>query len=431
MESLKILFLEDNEFDLELIQRELRRSNILFTFQLATNREEFIEWLASFSPDLILSDHSLPQFDSISALKIVRDNYPHIPFILVTGSVSEEFAVRCIKNGAEDYILKSNLIRLPSLIENAMNKKNLKIENDVIKNLNEELKHTQQIISQKNKDITDSIKYAKQIQNSILPDKRLFSRTFPEAFIIYKPKDIVSGDFYWFAEYKNRFLIAVGDCTGHGVPGALLSMIGYHLLNNIIYLRNIIQPEAVLEELNKGIRDIFKQGKKNNTVNDGMDIVFCSFDNKNSTLEYAGAKRPVYIIRKNELEEIKGSSFSIGGIQNGICNYKSTVVQLQQGDKIYMFTDGYTDQFGGTKNKKIKTQRFQEILLEMNAVKMVSQKKILSDFVDEWKKGYDQTDDILVIGIEVNIPAVNTQPYVAVTDKKENTVNRLSEINFD
>ena len=170
-DELKILFLEDNLDDLMLVQRALRKSNFHFNPSHASNKEEFITNLSTFSPDIILSDHSLPQFDSLSALEIVKEHYPHIPFILVTGSVSEEFAVKCIKSGAEDYILKDNLIKLPSIIESAINKKDLKNENAIIKSLNEKLKDANEIIAQKNKDVTDSITYAQRIQRAILPIK--------------------------------------------------------------------------------------------------------------------------------------------------------------------------------------------------------------------------------------------------------------------
>lgn len=429
MENIKILFLEDNEFDLELIKRELLNASISFTYRLSATKEEFIDSLSTFFPDIILSDHSLPQFDSLSALRIVKENYPHIPFVLVTGSVSEEFAVTCIKEGAEDYILKRNLMRLPSLIANVMNKTHLKKEFDIIKSLNEELRKTQQIISQKNKDITDSIEYARQIQNSILPEKRLFLKMFPEAFILYRPKDIVSGDFYWFTEYNDNYLVAIGDCTGHGVPGAMLSMIGYHMLNNIIHLRNITRPQLVLEELNRGICEVFKQGKSGSSISDGMDISFCSIDNKNNTLEYAGARRPVYIVGKNGFMQIKGCPFSIGGMQSEKLRYKNNTVKLDQGDKIYMFTDGYTDQFGGKNNKKMKARKFREILKEISAAKMSTQKRILNDYFNEWKNGFEQTDDILVVGIEIQQAAIQSANHTVINEKKWEAINKYSVIN--
>jgi len=400
-EALKILFLEDNEDDLALVQRSLRKSNFLFNAKHAANRDEFVTSLSSFSPDIILSDHTLPQFDSLSALKIVKEYYPHIPFILVTGSVSEEFAVKCIKSGAEDYVLKNNLIKLPSIIENAINKKDLKTENTVIKNLNEKLKNANETIAQKNKDITDSIKYAQRIQRAILPDKRLLNRYLPQSFILYKPKDIVSGDFYWFVEYNGKFIIAVCDCTGHGVPGSLLSMIGYHLLKNTVYLKNIADPAGILNEMNNGFRDIFEIGKRDEAINDGMDIAVCTIDKVNSNLLFSSAKRPLYILKNKALTEVKGSTLPIGGGHSERHPYKNESVSIEKGDRFYMFTDGFADQFGGDNQKKLKTTGFKDLLINLGEQSMPSHEKVLGDYFEKWKQGQEQTDDILVAGFEI------------------------------
>jgi sigma-B regulation protein RsbU (phosphoserine phosphatase) len=401
-EELKILFLEDNEDDVVLVQRALRRSNFSFSASHASNKDEFLKNLSSFSPDIILSDHTLPQFDSLSALEIVKENYPHIPFILVTGSVSEEFAVQCIKSGAEDYVLKSNLIKLPSIIESAINKKDLKTENTVIKSLNKQLKNASEIIAQKNKDITDSITYARRIQKAILPDKKLLYPHLPESFILYKPKDIVSGDFYWFAEHKGKIIIVVSDCTGHGVPGSLLSMIGYHLLKNAVYLKNIIDPAGILNEINSGFRDIFEINKHTEVINDGMDIAICTIDKKKSNLLFSSAKRPLYIIKNKNLIEVKGSSFPIGGDHYVRHPYKNESIAIEKDDRYYMFTDGFADQFGGHSKKKLKTTGFKELLIGLGEYKMIAQKKILDEYFEKWKRNEEQTDDILVAGFKVD-----------------------------
>src|ERR1700722_1488409 len=381
-EELKILFLEDNNDDLALIQRALRKSNFIFNSSHASNRDEFISNLSSFGPDIILSDHTLPQFDSLSALEIVKEQYPYIPFILVTGSVSEEFAVKCIKGGAEDYVLKSNLLKLPSIIENALGKKELKTENITVRNLNEKLKNANEIIAQKNKDITDSINYAQRIQSAILPSERLLNRYFPGSFILYKPKDIVSGDFYWFTELDGKFIIAVCDCTGHGVPGSLLSMMGYHLLKNTVHLKNIVDPAGILNEVNKGFSDIFGIGTNDDAINDGMDISVCSIDKANSKLTFSGAKRPLYIIKNKTLLEVKGSPFPIGGGHYERHPYENEEIKIEKGDRYYMFTDGYADQFGGDNHKKLKSVGFKNLLIDHAEQSIQTQKKILDDYFE-------------------------------------------------
>ncbi len=400
--GLKILVLEDDKDDVELIKRALYKSNFSFNITHAENKEQFMRGLSSFAPDIILSDHSLPQFDSLTALQIVKDSYPDIPFVLVTGSVSEEFAVRCIKNGAEDYVLKGNLIRLPSIIESAINKKDLKAENSIVKNLNERLRNANEIIAQKNKDITDSITYARRIQRAIMPDIRLLNKHFPESFVLYRPKDIISGDFYWFEEYKDKFIIAVGDCTGHGVPGSLLSMIGYHLLKNTVYLKNIADPAGILNEMNRAFREIFDLGKHTEEIHDGMDIIICSIDKANSNLTFSSARRPIYYTRNKVLTEIKGSPQPIGGGHYEGKPYKNETIKVEKGDKFYLCTDGYADQFGGKHGKKFKTTGFKDLLTQLCDERMAVNKKTLHDNLEKWRQNEEQTDDILVVGIEIS-----------------------------
>ncbi len=400
-DELKILFLEDNDDDVALIERTLRRSNFVFNSSHASNKDEFVSSLSSFGPDIILSDHSMPEFDSLSALKIVKEQCPQIPFILVTGSVSEEFAVKCIKGGAEDYVLKNNLLKLPSVIENALGKKELKIENATIKSLNAKLKSANEIIERKNKDTIDSINYAQRIQHAILPNEKLLCQYFPESFILFKPKDIVSGDFYWFAEHNGKFIIAVSDCTGHGVPGALLSMMGYHLLRNTVQLKGIVDPAGILNEINKGFSEIFEIGTNANAISDGMDISICSIDKANSVLTFSGAKRPLYIVRNKILSEIKGSPFPIGGSHHEAHYFKNEEVKMQKCDRFYMLTDGYADQFGGDDHKKLKSVGFKNLLMNYSTQPIHAQKNTLNDYFEMRRATEEQTDDVLVIGFEI------------------------------
>ena len=394
--------LEDLVEDADFIKRQLTRDKVQFVSEQVDTKDEFENAIKVFKPDVILSDHSLPQFDSLSALRIVKEKHPHIPFILVTGSVSEEFAVKCIKNGAEDYVLKSNLVRLPSVIESAINKKKLKTENNIIKNLNEQLKNANEIIEQKNRDTTDSITYARRIQRAILPDNKLLYSHFPESFILYKPKDIISGDFYWFEEHNGKFIIAVCDCTGHGVPGSLLSMIGHNLLGNIVHQKNITDPARILNEMNNGFRELFEIGKHSDIINDGMDIAICSIDKTDSSLTFSSARRPLYIIKDKILTELKGSSLPIGGGYREREPYKNKKIKIEKCSRYYMFTDGFADQFGGSNGKKLKTVGFKDLLISLSEEKMSATKEIVNNYFEEWRHNEEQTDDILIIGIEIN-----------------------------
>jgi serine phosphatase RsbU (regulator of sigma subunit) len=278
-----------------------------------------------------------------------------------------------------------------------------------------EIVEQKHLIEEKNKDITDSIYYAKTIQEAILPAKEIKYRIFPDAFVLFKPKDIVSGDFYWFTEKNGKKIIAACDCTGHGVPGALMSMIGNNILNQIVNERGITAPDEILNILHKEIHKALKQEDEKN-AKDGMDIALVTF-NSETEIEFAGAQRPLWIVKSvNEkgdiaqtqnnnsslvLDGIKGDKFSIGGSQaeedRKFTNHK---LSLTKGSRLYIFSDGYADQFSGS-NKKLMTKKFKEILLSIQGKEMPDQEKFLDNFIENWKGNFEQTDDILVIGITI------------------------------
>ena len=398
--ELKILFLEDNEDDVVLIQRALRKSNFIFSPQWASNKEKFISSLQLFSPDIILSDHTLPQFDSLSALGIVKEKYPHIPFILVTGSVSEEFAVKCIKSGAEDYVLKNNLVKLPSIIESAINKKDLKAENNVIKNLNSKLREANEIIAQKNKDITDSINYALSLQEALMQKRSDLRESNPESFILLLPKQTLSGDFYWFKNIDGCSLVAAVDCTGHGVPGALLTVMGMNILHAAALVHKIYSPPSIVKFLDEDLNRKLSHKTGLKAVNDGMDIAICEIDRNKMMLTVSGANRSMCLIRDGEIQLITTDKYSIGSAEPAKqfgCKY----IPIKKDDIIYMFTDGFQDQFGGKDKKKMGSGRFRELLLSLSKEDFNRQKNLLRSSLTEWQGDEEQTDDILVIGIKV------------------------------
>jgi serine phosphatase RsbU (regulator of sigma subunit) len=263
-----------------------------------------------------------------------------------------------------------------------------------------EIVEQKKVIEEKNKDITDSINYAKRIQDAILPAKELKYRIFPDAFILFKPKDIVSGDFYWFAEKDGKRLIASCDCTGHGVPGALMSMIGNNILNQVVNETGITSPEQVLGLLDKEIRKALKQGGEEATK-DGMDIALLCFTAENE-LEYAGAQRPLWIIHNNELNELKADKHSIGGLQGETeKSFTKHKISVSSGDCIYIFSDGFVDQFGGAEGKKFMSRQFKSLLLANYEKPMPKQEKILEETIETWRGTREQIDDILVIGIKI------------------------------
>ncbi len=278
---------------------------------------------------------------------------------------------------------------------------NEKLEQMVIVRTDEVLRQKSEI-ELKNRDILDNLQYAKRIQEAILPEIKLIYRTLQDSFIIYIPKDIVSGDFYSFAQKNDRVIIAASDCTGHGVTGAFMSMIGTSLLNQIINENGVTQPAEILTDLNAGIVEALKQSEGENEVHDGMDIALCSIDLVNTKLIYAGANRPLWVFKNGEMSLVKPTKSAIGGYQSSRTEvFTQHEIQLSKGDTIYLFTDGYADQFGGPEGKKMLSKRFREMLKEIQNLPMNEQEKYLLKAFNDWKGNVGQVDDVLVIGVRL------------------------------
>ena len=251
------------------------------------------------------------------------------------------------------------------------------------------------------KAVTASIRYAKRLQNSILPPKEVINSICPESFVFYKPKDIVSGDFYWFEKTKKSNFFAAVDCTGHGVPGAFMSLVGANGLNTSIREHNQTEPAEILNQLNRFVNESLNKSREENQIRDGMDIALCSIDYDKMELTYAGANNPLYIIRNEEFIIVKADKFAIGSFEPDTKKYTQHKIALEKGDLVYLFSDGYADQFGGERGKKFLYNRFREHLLSVHKKKMKEQKQYLEKTMYQWQGSYEQVDDILVIGIRV------------------------------
>lgn len=263
------------------------------------------------------------------------------------------------------------------------------------------------LLQEKQKEVIDSINYAKRIQDAILPDEQKIEAAFHQAFIYFKPKDIVSGDLYWFAQVTTTTnnplkltVIAVADCTGHGVPGAFMSLLAMELLNQSIKNPHINSPAELLNHMNQRISEDLNKNKKGK-INDGLDIAVCAIDEATNIMYFAGANRPVLVIRNNTIEEIKPTKSSIGGFSSSDQTFNDFQFQLQKGDKLYLFTDGITDQFGGTNNKKFTKKQLTTFLLSTNHLSLNEQHVSFTKLMDDWKGVNEQTDDMLLMGVEV------------------------------
>ncbi|MGQ0829594.1 MAG: two-component regulator propeller domain-containing protein, partial [Bacteroidota bacterium] len=261
-----------------------------------------------------------------------------------------------------------------------------------------EIAEQKKVIEEKNNDITASIRYAKRIQVAILPPDEFVKNYLPKTFVLFKPKDIVSGDFYWLSDKKDKVLFAAVDCTGHGVPGAFMSIVGHNLLDQIVAEQGLIKPSEILDALNKSVSDTLRQTHTDD-VKDGMDIALCAFDRKTKQFEYAGAFNPLWLIRNGEIVETKADKFPIGNLKIGEQKkFTNHTIQLLEGDTLYIFSDGYADQFGGPHGKKLKYAVFKNMLLSIQHLSMEEQGEYLNKAIEEWRGDLEQVDDILVIG---------------------------------
>ncbi|MBA4321890.1 MAG: hypothetical protein C0408_03635 [Odoribacter sp.] len=252
----------------------------------------------------------------------------------------------------------------------------------------------------KNKHIIDSLTYARHIQEALLPSEVYLKKYFNESFILYKPKDIVSGDFYWIGEQGDKKFIVAADCTGHGVPGALMSMIGHDLLEKIINVENISHPAGILDIMSKSLEETFSREKNIGIIiRNGMDIGICAIDKKKRKIEYAGAFFPLYIIRDSRLIELKGDKYTLGMTPEG-AKFTNNQVDLLENDMLYLFSDGYVDQFGGAENRKFMYRRFRYLLMTIHRFSVDDQKSILDGNIKTWMGNTSQVDDILVMGFK-------------------------------
>ena len=327
----------------------------------------------------------------------------HLEEFLVNGGLlTLTVAFFCVFLIRTRYKLTYNGIK--SRMELALSRDIIEKEHDIVISQKDE-------IEEKNREILSSIRYAKRIQSALLPHEEVLDELYKEYFVLYQPKDIVSGDFYWATKVRTTtgtegdkyvHLFAVADCTGHGVPGAFMSLIGNNFLKQSAKDKSINTPAQALDFLNLNVIATLNQSVIDSPVRDGMDIVLVAIDFGTNELQFAGANNPIYIIRNKELIILKPDKHAIGSISEVVKSFTNHKFNLESGDCIYLFTDGYADQFGGKDGKKLKYRKFEELLLQNAHLPMKEQKLILKTVFEDWKTGYEQTDDVCVVGIKIN-----------------------------
>ena len=296
-------------------------------------------------------------------------------------------------------------------LEEMVRERTLKIEKqkeeilkqrDKLATINSELKFANTAIEDQKKHIMDSIYYARRIQNAILPSQTLMERFLPSSFVLYLPKDIVSGDFYWLHESKGHIMVAAVDCTGHGVPGAFMSIVGFNQLIHAVTHGGAIKASDILNQLNMGVIQTLNDSTSKASIRDGMDIALCVFHPDRKKVYFAGANNPLIILRNNEVIKVKGDSLPIGAFEGGTPqSFTNHEIDVYPGDCLYLFSDGYADQFGGENDKKFLIGRFLNLLREICHLPLNEQKEILNSTLVSWMGKNSQVDDILVIGIRV------------------------------
>lgn len=317
--------------------------------------------------------------------------------LILTVSIFTIFLIRT------RYRLTFNEIR--SRLGLAKSKEIIEQEKNTVSRQKEEIEKQKDVLFEKNKEITDSINYAKRIQRAFIPKEEAFTKMFKESFVLFKPKDIVSGDFYWFHQTENYIYYATADCTGHGVPGGFMTMLSLSLLEEVITRDGSMRPSEMLNFIRERIISTLRQGSNSEEGQDGMDIVLCRVDLKSNMLSYAAANNAFYILRKqdngaNELLEFKGDKQPCGFFPEPT-PFTHHEIALKSGDIIYTLTDGYPDQFGGPKGKKFRYKALEELIVTNAHLGFNDQKQILLKAFEDWKGETEQTDDVCVIGVKI------------------------------
>lgn len=301
------------------------------------------------------------------------------------------------------FIMLSLLVTIIVFWRNNRQKKKynqqLETKNSEINQANSEIEKARVNLERKNKEVTDSINYAKRIQAAILPSEKTITAHLNEAFVFYLPKDIVAGDFYWTERMGNTILFAVADCTGHGVPGAMVSVICHNALNSCIKQLGLTDPGEILDETTKLVLKQFEKSEQE--VKDGMDIALCSFNVETRELKYSGANTPLWVVRNEEILKHKATRQPVGSHTKRV-KFASQIIPIQKGDILYLSSDGYSDQFGGVRGKKFLNKRFKDLLLTISKKPITAQSNLLRSTFEAWKQEYDQVDDVCVMGARVD-----------------------------
>ena len=394
-----ILYIDDEKDNLTVFYSTFRR---YFEVHLASSGKEGLELMKKHDMHLVIADQRMPGMTGIEFLEKIIPEYPDCVRMVLTGYSDVEAIIQAINKGrVYRYITKPwQKEDLKITIEQGLETFQLKRQNrKLVTDLQEANQTLEKKVKERTKEITDSIEYASRIQNALLTPGEELDQLLPSYFILNKPRNIVSGDYYWVARKNKKVAVAVADCTGHGVPGAFMSILGMAYLNEILNKLEAIRASEILNQLRAQVIKSLRQSGGIKEAKDGMEIALCVVDFSTQRLQYAGAFRPLYLFRDNEFIELKGDPMPIGYYHEENLFFQNQEMVFRKNDMIYMFSDGFVDQLGGPHRKTYKSKRFKQLLREIYQGPLSEQKKKLESEYKVWKSNNEQIDDILIMGI--------------------------------
>ncbi|GAB4125410.1 MAG: hypothetical protein OHK0045_05810 [Raineya sp.] len=408
-EKAKILYIDDEESNLRIFKINFKRHYTVFT---TTSIQEAYNILKENEINLIITDQKMPEMTGTEFLKSILHLHPEAIRIVLTGFSDIQDIIQAVNEcKIYQYVTKPyDNGEMQTIIDKALETYHLNKERkDLIVQLREANEHLEEKVAERtyelentNRKLTDSIQYARRIQKSVLPEERELEKLFKDAFVFYKPKDIVGGDFYNVFDKQDKIILAAGDCTGHGVPGALMSMLGDSLLRSAIDYKEEHRPNEIINFVRDGIiRALRQEGNENK---DGMELAVIAYHPAQKIVEFAGSRINLIYFQDKEMKEIKADKKMIGGSQEDNFYFSLNTLSVEQETTMYLFSDGFQDQFGGEQNKRIGSARLKELLAEIHQKPMYEQKVLLEIFFTNWLNAQadnHQMDDVLILGVKV------------------------------
>ncbi|MCG8698995.1 MAG: response regulator [Bacteroidales bacterium] len=403
----KVLVADDSEACLLMIREIFIIPDKQIELIFAHDGKEAFDKAVENEPDLMLLDVIMPEINGIDLVEMFRkhDKLCKTPIIILSATASLKSAYEA---GADDFITKpfnqyELLIKARSALNLLDTIHQLRESKGEIEKQNEDIRHQHNQILEQKKDIIDDITYSKRIQSSILPSVEQMENTLKDYFLFNRPRNIVSGDFYWVGEHHGRKVIAVADCTGHGISGAFMTMAGTVFLNEVFSTHRKMTAGEVLVELRNLVMSLLKQKGEFGEASDGMDISLMIYDQESRTIEFSGANNPLYLVRDGECIIYKGDRMPIGIHLNFEKAFTTTTINVEENDIFYMFSDGFADQFGGPANKKFRYKQFRELILDVYTKPFSQQQKMFEETLLNWMGMCDQVDDIIVLGFQLDV----------------------------